>query len=130
MSNASEAAVGYKRPPTKTRFRKGQSGNPSGRKKSNRTIDELIGDELSIRLAFIENGGRRKLTKLALIIKQAANHALKGDFKPLQTVLKIKDLLQPFSNNRPAKKLTEMDLSKLSNEELHSLYREIAQSSR
>ncbi len=27
-------AVGYKKPPEKTRFQKGQSGNPSGRRKS------------------------------------------------------------------------------------------------
>nr|WP_156134693.1 DUF5681 domain-containing protein [Methylobacterium sp. ZNC0032] len=29
-----DKAVGYKKPPQKTRFQKGQSGNPSGRRKS------------------------------------------------------------------------------------------------
>ena len=40
--DATEGKVGYKRPPVKSRFRKGQSGNPSGRRKGQRNMGGVL----------------------------------------------------------------------------------------
>ena len=44
-----EAKVGYKNPPKDTRFKKGQSGNPAGRKKEPipKSLHESIMQELA-----------------------------------------------------------------------------------
>jgi hypothetical protein len=34
MTSAKESSVGYRRPPRNTQFKRGQSGNPQGRRKS------------------------------------------------------------------------------------------------
>src|SRR5271156_4654170 len=52
--------VGYGRPPLHSRFIKGQSGNPSGRKKGLRTLRTIVEEEGEVIIRIIENGRRRK----------------------------------------------------------------------
>lgn len=71
--------VGYGRPPKATRFAKGQSGNPSGRPKRQKTSLELLRRELEKKVTVIEHGRQRRLTKAELITRQYVNGAVKGD---------------------------------------------------
>lgn len=52
--------VGYKKPPLGTRFQKGQSGNPSGRRKRALRPDELMERELSRRVTLSVGGGKKE----------------------------------------------------------------------
>ena len=71
--------IGYRKPPRNTRFRKGRSGNPTGRPRGSNNLDTLLGKELTERIHIRESGRRRTITKLAAIVKQQVNCALSGD---------------------------------------------------
>ncbi len=76
--------VGYGRPPKHGQFRKGQSGNPKGRKKGARGLKTDLKAELGERLAITENGKTKKLTKQQAMIKQLTAKALGGDMRAVR----------------------------------------------
>lgn len=70
--------VGYGKPPSASRFRKGQSGNPRGRpKNSHRGIphDAVLGQMVTIR----ENGRNRRVTAAEAFLLQLTQKGLAGD---------------------------------------------------
>ncbi|MGU3663335.1 DUF5681 domain-containing protein [Methylobacterium sp. A49B] len=83
--------VGYKRPPRRTRFRKGQSGNPEGRPKGslNRsTLRALLATQwLEETIKIVEGGRERHVSRFAALLKKQAELALKGDPKVIRDVI-------------------------------------------
>ena len=65
--------VGYKKPPLHTRFKKGQSGNPSGRPKGSKNFSTLLAEALNEPVVVTEDGRRRRISKRELGLKQLAN---------------------------------------------------------
>jgi hypothetical protein len=78
-SRGSNYTVGYGKPPRHTRFRKGQSGNPSGRPKGSRSLQDVVFKALNETVTITVNGRRKKLTKLEVAIMQLVNKAAAGD---------------------------------------------------
>ena len=71
--------IGYKKPPKHTQFRKGQSGNPKGRKKGVRNLKTDIQEELSEVMVVTENGKPVKMSKQRVMVKSLCAKAIKGD---------------------------------------------------
>lgn len=70
--------IGYQQPPSSTRFRKGQSGNPRGRPKNrHREIpyDTVLGQMVTIR----EDGRERRVTAAEAFLLQLTQKGLAGD---------------------------------------------------
>ncbi|HYC99384.1 DUF5681 domain-containing protein [Brevundimonas sp.] len=86
-----EESVGYGRPPRHSRFKAGQSGNPSGRPRGARSLKSDLADELSQMVQVTENGSRREISKQRLALKALAAKAIKGDVPALG---KLFDLLR------------------------------------
>lgn len=82
--------VGYGRPLKHSQFKKGQSGNPKGRKKGARGLKTDLRAELNARIEITENGKTVKLTKQQLMVKQLAAKAIKGD---VRAISKLADLV-------------------------------------
>src|ERR1700683_44940 len=79
--------VAYARPPRKTRFKSGASGNPKGRPKGSKNFSTVIAEELDGRVPVTENGRRTKIAMRKVIAKQLVNKAASGDLKATQTLL-------------------------------------------
>lgn len=71
--------VGYGKPPTTTRFKKGQSGNPRGRPRNARNkdipYDSLLGQMVTIR----EDGRERRVTAAEAFLLHLTKKGLAGD---------------------------------------------------
>ena len=71
--------VGYRRPPTHTRFRSGVSGNPSGRPKRRPTFRAVLLDELAAPTAA--GGAEPRVSKLQALVRTLVAAAISGDAK-------------------------------------------------
>ena len=78
--------VGYRRPPRRTRYKPGQSGNPRGRPKGLRSLKQLVSHELDRRVFVTEDGRRRRVSKREVLAKQITKDALSGNAKARETV--------------------------------------------
>lgn len=87
--------VGYRKPPTAHRFRKGQSGNPSGsrrkagRSPSAKTLTAELIDELGQPIAVTEGGRRRRVPRQTALIKKMIADALNGDAKARTQLIQL-----------------------------------------
>jgi hypothetical protein len=81
--------VGKGRPPQETRWKPGQSGNPKGRRKGRKNLATLFHEEMSKKVAMLENGQRRMITKAEAALKQLINSATKGNPKAIQAIINI-----------------------------------------
>ena len=82
-SGPPDYAVGYGRPPTHTRFRKGRSGNPAGRPRGSRSLPALVAAELDRPVAVREGGAVRRMRKRQALAASLVNKALQGDGRAL-----------------------------------------------
>lgn len=79
MASNPEAGVGYGRPPARTRFKPGQSGNPSGRRKGHLNLKTDLTQELGESIRVREGARERSISKQRAMIKALVAKALKGD---------------------------------------------------
>lgn len=93
MSADDDDQVGYGRPPKRTRFQKGKSGNPSGRPKKTPLQQELFRKELSRRVTITEGGRSQRITKGELLARQVVTRAIKGESTALRMMLRLSELL-------------------------------------
>ena len=100
MSNdgdGSDTAVGYGCPPAKSRFKKGQSGNPKGRPpKIERTLlpDQLTRDDLAIANRPVKIKVRGKVTEVSTreaVFLKLSSMALQGHGPSVREFLKRSD---------------------------------------
>ncbi len=83
--------VGYKSPPQHSRFQKGRSGNPSGRRKAKprmslaEELDKLLGEPIQI----ARNGRTESISYVAALLRKTGEAALKGDARARQTMLDL-----------------------------------------
>lgn len=81
--------IGYGKPPARTRFKKGQSGNPRGRVRGVRNIFTALQKLSRTKVSVTENGHRKSLTKQDAILLQLINKAASGDLKAIQQFINL-----------------------------------------
>ena len=84
-----EKPVGYKSPPAWTRFKPGQSGNPSGRPKKIKSLKVELVEELEQFTDVTENGQKLQITKARAIAKALVQAAAGGNLRATTTLLSL-----------------------------------------
>lgn len=80
--------VGYRNPPEDTRWKPGQSGNPSGRPRKSVRLIEVFLEEANAPITISENGQTREVAKLHAMVKSLMARAIQGDNKAATLFLK------------------------------------------
>ena len=94
--------VGYGRPPRRTRFQPGQSGNPRGRPKGARSTGTIVTGVLNRRVSLTSAGQRRQVPLKEAIIMRMAEAALKGDLKAAAALLSLAERAAGAAGTEPA----------------------------
>lgn len=92
--NGHEETIGYGRPPRHTRWKKGQSGNPSGRPKGARGLKTDLRAELITRMEISMNGKRVSGTRQQLMLRTLSARAAAGDVRAARILIDL--VLQVF----------------------------------
>lgn len=104
-------SVGYGKPPVNSRFKKGQSGNPTGRPKGTPNLSTVLMNTLSERVVVNEKGKRRTISKLQAVVKQLVNKAASGDLRAASQVTALTSNAEQNAEQsaRPQALLNELD---------------------
>ena len=82
--------VGYRKPPKRTQFKPGQSGNPTGRPRRSVSVEAFLLGYLFQKVWVTDKKGvRRKLFVIEVILQRATQKALSGDLKGLIEALRL-----------------------------------------
>jgi hypothetical protein len=81
--------VGYRKPPAHTRFKKGQSGNPKGRRKGTQNLATDLAEELGERIRVREGDREYWTSKQRAILKALLARASKGDVRAISLLFSI-----------------------------------------
>lgn len=78
--------VGYGKPPKSTQFKKGQSGNPSGKKKP-ASLETILKSTLAKQVTVTVDGKKQSLSMMEAIIQTLVRKAATGDLAAIKTVV-------------------------------------------
>lgn len=101
--------VGYGKPPKRTRFKPGQSGNPKGRPRSRRNLSTMLGDVLREPVYVTLNGKRRKVSSETAILLRLREKALAGDHRSINTLFSLRAQHLPAEDGQQHRPLPEED---------------------
>ena len=97
--------VGYCRPPVHSRFKPGQSGNPSGRVKGSKNLKTLFHQILNEQIPLIDGNQSKKVTKAEALMRRLVIGALKGDSRSLMTLMRIAEQTGEFMDDEKQEQL-------------------------
>lgn len=110
--NGDAGSVGFKRPPVGSRFKKGQSGNPSGRAKKKPDFFEDAAHILGGTVTGRAKGGSRTLPMLQVVFRATCRAALQGDNRALRHVIALMLTLTPETLEKEKKTNNELASAK------------------
>jgi hypothetical protein len=106
----SDKPVGYRNPPVHSRFPKGRSGNPGGRKKDSRNFRTVLEEVMAREVE--QPGKNRPIPLIEALFLKLADCGLKGDWKAIESLLDRAER-HALHRNEPQSELPEEDAQML-----------------
>jgi Family of unknown function (DUF5681) len=97
--------VGYGKPPVASRFQPGQSGNPKGRSKGNKSFAGILGKVLYEKVPLTQNGQMKDMLAIEGILKATRSRAFKGDVRAAKLLLDLGEKHKVEQRNEPAREI-------------------------
>src|SRR4051812_25991097 len=83
--------VGYKNPPRRTRFKRGQSGNIGGRPKGTNSFSKLVAEVGDEKVTATEGNTSRRMSKRKALVYSIYGKAFKGDTQATKLIMDIEN---------------------------------------
>jgi Family of unknown function (DUF5681) len=114
------SGVGYGRPPLHTRFRKGQSGNPTGKRRHQaERVEDLFWNEANRVLTVREGDKVSKVRALPAVFRSQFAQALKGNVAAQRAVLGLaRELTQEARARHSGGGNGKINIAEMSDDEL------------
>ena len=113
-----EHEVGYKKPPVRSQFKKGQSGNPTGRPKGTRNFKTDLKDALAQPVQVTDGGRTRSISTQRAGLERLRLKALTGDQRALDRLIALAERHGEEETAAVAEaKLSEVEISILADYE-------------
>ena len=119
-----DETVGYGRPPKRTRFQKGRSGNPHGRPKGTLNLATVVARAIQEPVVISEHGRTKTIPKLEAVLKQLANKSVVGD---LRASAQLIDLVQWTEGHQDGQESASVPLSDADQRVRDRILRKLAQ---
>jgi len=117
--NSRQERVGFKRPPTHSRFKPGESGNRAGRPRGSRNVAIVLAEIINERAYVTENGRRRSMTKLEVAFRTLFKQAAGGNTRALA---KLFDLARWLDGRSDAPSQREHAFNEADREVITAIY--------
>jgi hypothetical protein len=117
--------VGHGKPPIKTRFKPGQSGNPRGRPTRKPDLTTRIGKKLASKRSVVISGTRVELPIEDILLERLIERAAKGDVKVLLFLLDEAQKYRDGQENAKASKwriYSQQEIAEMTEQEQVDLY--------
>jgi len=105
--------VGYGKPPKKSRFKKGASGNPQGRPKGSLNLRTIIQRALSAGVTVVRGEQATRVSALEAMVLALLKKSLSGDAKATKQLLELWDQHGEGNQSSEGAKLDADDLAVL-----------------
>lgn len=92
--------VGYGKPPKRTQFAPGKSGNPRGRTAGSKGLRSELRSELSELVTITKDGKSRRVPKRRLVLKALVSKAAKGDVRAADKLISLIIQMEGFEDQR------------------------------
>lgn len=79
--------VGYCKPPTGSRWKKGMSGNPAGRPRGSKNFDTLVKKVLEPGTMMRMAGGERRVPRIEALLWKLYEKGAKGDLRAIEKLI-------------------------------------------
>jgi len=105
--------VGYGKPPKHTQWQKGQSGNPSGKKKKEQSLFDELKKLSAKEIVVQQNGVSVMMTQGKAMLTAALNKAMNGDLGSIKFIYQNLEIAEAGLSETKVPALTEDLLSVL-----------------
>ena len=87
--------VGYCKPPKHTRFKPGQSGNPRGRPKAEKSLGAALNDALKAKVKMRQNGKEHVVSRRQAFVLRVVTDAIQGKVSSQRMLVKLIERFVP-----------------------------------